>query len=229
MYAVGSAVVIAAGLGWKFNLDRNRAEFVYTGDEATTRQLLAAGEDVNAAAEMGSTALMQAARSGSLPAVKAILEHKPNVDAADEGGRTALTWSLYMFRLSKDPQYSKISRALLESGASPNKRDKNGKTYLMFALDAGDFESAKLLIDKGVEVDASDNKGVTPLMCAVKGSLTGPQIESICKIMLEKGADPNKRNKGNVTALEMAGSHPDKETRAAGVKALKHAKRVKPG
>ena len=99
-FVVGSAVLVGAGLGWKLNSDRNRSEFVHTGDEATTRQLIAGGEDLNATAEMGSTPLMQAARSGSLPAVKAILELKPNVNAADQSGRTSLNWSLYMHRLT---------------------------------------------------------------------------------------------------------------------------------
>ena len=220
-FVVGSAVLVGAGLGWKLNSDRNRSEFVHTGDEATTRQLIAGGEDLNATAEMGSTPLMQAARSGSLPAVKAILELKPNVNAADQSGRTSLNWSLYMYRLSRDPRYSEISRALLDHGATVDHRDKNGKTYLMFALDSGDFDTAKALVERGVDVNSADSKGNTALMCATKGSLTGAQIEAICKLMLQKGADARKRNQGNRTALEMARNHPDKETREASIKALK--------
>jgi ankyrin repeat protein len=129
-----------------------------------------------------------------------------------------------MYKMSKDANYSLITRMLLDSGASVAHRDRQGRTYLMHALDAGDFESAKALVSRGIDVNAADQSGTTALMCVMKGALTGAQIASMCEMLLAKGANPGVRNVSKMTAYEMAASQKDRETREAGVKALGRVK-----
>jgi len=221
MFAISGVLVMAAtGIGLKLNSDRLSADFVHSGDEASTKDLIAGGADLNRTEEMGSTPLMQAARSGEPGGVKTLLDNKVKVDAVDDSGRTALNWSIYMFKLSKDPRYTQISRMLMEKGASVHHKDRQGRTYLINALEAGDFDVAQSLIDRGIDVKPADSGGTTALMCVMKGALTGPQITTMCKRLLEKGADPSKRNRGGKTAYDLAKSQPDRETKEAGTRAL---------
>ena len=47
-------------------------------------------------------------------------------------------------------------QSLLDKGVSPNLKTDDGKTVLMLAADLGHPDIAKLLIDKGADVNAKD-------------------------------------------------------------------------
>jgi ankyrin repeat protein len=57
------------------------------------RALLDGGADVNAAGELGYTALHEAVSQGHLPAVKLLLEFGARTDLPNEDGRTAVDLS----------------------------------------------------------------------------------------------------------------------------------------
>ena len=46
--------------------------------------------------------------------------------------------------------------------------DEKGRTPLMLACKNADFESIRLLLEKGADVEAKDNEGWTPLMYAIR-------------------------------------------------------------
>lgn len=71
---------------------------------------------------------------------------------------------------------------------------------LMEAIFDGNLESVKSLLDKGADVNAKMEGGVTPLMVAsVQGNL------EVANLLLDRGTDINaKTEKGN-TALDFAG------------------------
>ncbi len=71
---------------------------------------------------------------------------------------------------------------------------------LMEAIYRGNLESVKSLLDKGADVNAKMDGGVTPLMVAsVNGNL------DVVNLLLDRGADINaKTDKGN-SALDFAG------------------------
>lgn len=76
-----------------------------------------------------------------------------------------------------------------------------GRTALAGAARVGRLEdgSVTLLIEWGSDVNALDDKGATPLMCAaVNGSV------EIARLLLEKGADADIRGPRGRTAAEAA-------------------------
>lgn len=85
--------------------------------EAIAR-LGAAGIDVDAVDEEGTTALMLAAGKGDLPMVQALVAAKADVTAEGEEGETALAqaqrWA------GQDGDYAKVVAFLLEKGAKPS-------------------------------------------------------------------------------------------------------------
>jgi ankyrin repeat protein len=49
-----------------------------------------------------------------------------------------------------------------------NKRTKDGKTALHYAVEAGRLDVVKLLIENGAKIDIKDKKGYNPLRIAKK-------------------------------------------------------------
>ena len=61
------------------------------------------------------------------------------------------------------PSEHEIIRLLLEAGADPNAKSREGGTPLHTAAFTGDLEGAELLLAYGADPNASDPKGHTPL------------------------------------------------------------------
>ena len=76
---------------------------------------------------------------------------------------------------------------LLAGGANPNLKDKDGCTPLMYA---GDPNSAKLLIQYGADVNATDNKGLNVWAHARKyaGSYSAKDHKELMSILKQHGA-----------------------------------------
>eukprot|EP00919_Chromeraceae_sp_WS-2016_P035372 GHVR01083798.1.p1 GENE.GHVR01083798.1~~GHVR01083798.1.p1 ORF type:complete len:108 (-),score=7.71 GHVR01083798.1:148-471(-) len=62
---------------------------------------------------------------------------------------------------------------------------QHGTTPLIRASEGGHTDIARLLIDKGADVNSEDNNG-TPLICASKGGHT-----DIARLLIDKGVDVN--------------------------------------
>ena len=71
----------------------------------------------------------------------------------------------------------------------------SGKALIDAAMD-GNFEKVKLLIEKGADIDAKDNDGVTALMYVSRAG----DLE-IAKYLVENGADVNAKDKEGWSVL----------------------------
>ncbi|WP_174274902.1 ankyrin repeat domain-containing protein [Sphingomonas bacterium] len=78
---------------------------------------------------------------------------------------------------------------LLQKGAQPNMKDRQGNTPLMVAAQTGDADAARLLIDVGATVDAINNSGETPLIRA-----TLNRDINMVRLLTLAGADPKIRD-----------------------------------
>jgi len=74
-----------------------------------------------------------------------------------------------------------------------------GLTPLVLAAREGDFESAKLLIAAGADVNQTSDYGWTPLLTA-----TNNRHYKLAEYLVEHGADVSKTNKGSWTPLYLA-------------------------
>jgi ankyrin len=153
------------------------SEAATSGNAALVKILLEAGADAKALSTPdGETVLMSAARSGNVDAVRMLLDR-----GAD--------WKVRGFdRETKPP---KLSAA---SAISPIPR--GGFTALMFTAREGDLESARIMLDAGVDVNFGDVDNVTPLVAAMMN-----KQYTLAKFLIDRGADVNIVDAGGRTAL----------------------------
>ncbi|CAM0949900.1 unnamed protein product [Alopecurus aequalis] len=81
---------------------------------------------------------------------------------------------------------AQVVRYLLDHGSDPEKASERGLTPLHNAAEHGHCEAVRVLLSKGVDVDAINYRGTPLHMTAAKGQ------HQAMKILLEHGADPNR-------------------------------------
>lgn len=91
-------------------------------------------------------------------------------------------------------------------------------TMIILASEAGYIDIVKLLLEKGANINASDNDGWTPLLHSCADSDV-----KLTKLLLEKGANKNVRDWNGISPMEHAINCDEEEI----IKLLK-AKRAKP-
>ena len=87
---------------------------------------------------------------------------------------------------------------LIEGGADPTARDKNGLTPLHFAAGLGHAEAITALIEGGADPAARNKNGLTPLHWAVVRG----HADAITAL-IEGGADPAARDKNGFTPFDL--------------------------
>ena len=81
-----------------------------------------------------------------------------------------------------------------------NTKDRWGQTMLHVAAERGNTNIVRLLLEKGADINITDDTGTTALMNA-----SGSGRENIVEILLQQdGIIVNIRNKDDITALRWA-------------------------
>ena len=121
-------------------------------------------------------ALLDAIRANGGDRVQALLARgvDPNIKDADQAS------ALMYASLYAGPR---VLGMLIRAGADLKYRDKNGLTALAWAVHS--YESAKVLIEAGADVNARSNIGGTPFFTAA----AYPGNAALLRMMLERGAD----------------------------------------
>ena len=120
--------------------------------------------------------------------VEFLLEHGVSPDTTWRNAWSAIP--LALLSTTNDNAYE-IIKLLLQYSADVSP-DTNMATPLHYASYNDNPQTINLLIDHGLDVNAQDKNGNTPLHCAKSFLKENPRV---IKTLLEHGADPNIRNK----------------------------------
>jgi Ankyrin repeats (many copies) len=95
-------------------------------------------------------------------------------------------------------------RQLLDSGLSPNAKDKYGNTALHAAATAGAAPVVRYLLSRGADPDARDSSGRTPLMLSASLGGMDPFKESSLPVWSLLWAEPMCDSEGSPAVLRFA-------------------------
>jgi ankyrin repeat protein len=201
------------------------------GNAAILERLIQAGADPNGpVSATGDTALMMAARTGKVDAAKVLLDHGAQVNAKETwGGTTALMWAV-------SERHPEVVQLLVEHAADVNAKSNfvpsaSGRgfegtapvapkpnqsteefasgwmTPLMFAAREDDIQSARILIQKGADVNAIGGDAKDALELALfNGSY------DVASLLIDSHANVNHADAQRFTPLFWAVDRRNMET-----------------
>ncbi len=153
--------------------------------------LLQKGADPNAKNKLGETAILWCTHD--LQKTKLLLDHKADVNSKTTTGNTAFLAACV------GPSQTEMIRLMLQHGADPLVRNNRKSTSLMQVAQFGDTVAAKLLLGKGVDINAKGPDGFTALHLAIK-----LENKNMVYWLLRQGADPDAHDDYRATPLGYA-------------------------
>ena len=140
--------------------------------------------------------LIDAVRSGDVPAVRALLDQGIDVEGAGGDGSTPLQWAVHEDRAA-------LVELLLGAGADATATNRYGVGPAALAAENGNASILERLLDAGADPNATMPGGETLLMTAAR---TG-DVDTV-RVLLARGVDPNAREDARgQTALMWAAAH----------------------
>ncbi|KAF3231965.1 hypothetical protein TWF191_003940 [Orbilia oligospora] len=191
------------------------------GHDRVALLLISNGANIEAADDDGRTPLIYAAKREHRKTVQVLLEYNANIEAVDKYGWTPLM-------SAADKGHQTIVELLLERGADVNATDNYGRTPLILAainqqhemvrallgradhaecwktvldiwMRTQDDEMVQVLLSGGIDTEAADELGRTPLARAVEMGYS-----SLAGLLLDKGASVRTTDHKGCTPLHYA-------------------------
>lgn len=146
----------------------------------------------------GFAPLHLAALSDADEVTKYLLRAGARATVVNLDGKTPLHFAAGLSSRALEP----LLWALQRLGRSPELADRRGRTPLHVAAAAGSTQSLSLLLSFPVNVNAADRAGATPLHSLASASSNLASALEAARLLLERGADVNVKNKKGQTPLE---------------------------
>ena len=187
------------------------SEAVTTGNTELVAALLEAGADATAlTTQDGETVLMTAARAGNANIVRMLIDRGADVNARERyKGQTALMWAAaerhpaavkLLLERGADWRVRSVDRETkapkLSAASSISPIPRGGFTALLFSAREGDVESARVMLDAGVDINYGDVDNATALVVSIMN-----KQYTLAKFLIDRGADVNVVDASGRTAL----------------------------
>ncbi|KAK5940122.1 hypothetical protein PMZ80_007540 [Knufia obscura] len=139
------------------------------------------GAELDARDKQGRTALLHAAASGKVEAIRWLLSKRADIAAADKKGRTAVMHAA-------SGGHSEALAVLLGHRGPLEATDDGGRTALIYAASDNHAHTLQILLDYGAEPEAEDNEGKDALLHAINQHRhSDPKEEVILFLLRARG------------------------------------------
>ncbi|MBW5377876.1 ankyrin repeat domain-containing protein [Brachyspira pilosicoli] len=169
----GALVNLRAGDGFNALM-----EAVRTGNIEIAKLLIEHNSDINIKNKDGKNMIMIACEKGNEEMFNILIENNADINEKSSWGASALIYASEKGNIN-------IMKYLIDNGIDVNgKADDNGDTPLLWAV-TGDnpYESSKLLIENGANVNATNYGGVAP------ATILAASTPKVVKLLKDNGAD----------------------------------------
>ena len=199
---------------------------VHHDDLKMAKLLIEAGANVNVANDYGVTPFLLACINGSSSMVRGLLQAGADPNTTRQTGESAIMTA------SRTGNLEAVKTLLAYEPDLNRQENRRGQTALMWAIEQGHPQVAKLLIERGADVNARSKRGFTPLLFAAQQNdldsveallAAGAKLdgltpewgsalvaaaarghEDLAIFLLEKGADPNAADSDQIAVLHYA-------------------------
>jgi ankyrin repeat protein len=190
--------------------------------------LLDAGARINAYDARRKSPCHIAIQNGQLAALQLLVSRGADLSRVDDNNCSLFDiatfqsddrFVLFLLGLGLPTDRSSLVRAAAKSRAALDRllalgvnvcelRDTFNRTAChAVRADNPDFEGIlRQLVSLGLDVDAADHSGCTPLLCVASSIVVS---EKALRVLIELGADVNRRDRWGQTALHLISSHPN--------------------
>ena len=157
---------------------------------------------------MAHVSFLRAVQHCEVGTIQRLIDEGADIDGVRESG----LYPPLILAARCGNQRPEVFTLLVERGANPNVVSKEGSydgwTPLFFACSQCNLDLVRLLLDRGADVNASDARGYNALMqfCRINNHWAPPadSIRQIAKLLIDKGIDITKANRGGQAALGIA-------------------------
>ena len=126
-------------------------------------------------------AIVDAIKAGDAARVRALIDRRADVNAAQADGTTPLHWAV-------ERDQPDVVQMLIRAGANVKAANRYGATPLWLASVNGNAKTIAMLLEAGADPRSANGDGETALMVAAR---TG-KIDAV-NLLLARGADPNAK------------------------------------
>jgi ankyrin repeat protein len=194
--------------------DTSLIEVVKSGNRQVAIELINRQVNVNASAPDGTTALIWAVHNGDSELTARLLKAGADAKARNQFGSTPMSEAAFAGNTA-------IIEALLKAGADPDSPGADGQTALMIVARTSNVDAARLLIDHGAHVNATEKqKEQTALMWA--GAQSQP---AMVRELIAHGADVNARSQVNEDLAQVSSEPRAQHLSYGGLTAMLYATR----
>jgi uncharacterized protein len=132
----------------------------------------------------------------------------------EEAERLAIGRELDVFEAAALGKVDRLREVLDEDPALANAWAEDGFQPLGLACFFGHVDAARLLVERGAEVNSSSRNAMKVMPLHSAAAVQDPAVRyEIAKLLLEAGAEPNARQQDEYTPLMAADQHRDQRLR----------------